>query len=120
MIRLPGNGLRAVSYTHLDVYKRQVQVLVRDRQAYASFRTAILLLDTIREMYPEQIAWEDNSAGHDVLQPPSQPLFARYLDKLLADADYTSGVVDGEGLIAKHAAARENYTRRKARYHLYD
>ena len=71
-------------------------------------------------MHPSVRPSSCNSAGHDVLQPPSQPLFARYLDKLLADADYTSGVVDGEGLIAKHAAARENYTRRKARYHLYE
>ena len=128
--RMTARGLPGVAFApvyfkpasskHAGQVCQGVQVLVRDRQAYASFRTAILLLDTIREMYPEQIVWEDNSAGHDVLQPPSQPLFARYLDKLLADADYTSGVVDGEGLIAKHAAARENYTRRKAKYHLYD
>lgn len=54
---------KPASSKHAGQVCQGVQVLVRDRQAYASFRTAILLLDTIREMYPEQIAWEDNSCG---------------------------------------------------------
>ena len=110
---------RPASSKHAGQVCQGVQVLVRDRRAFASFRTAILLLDTIRDLYPDQVIWEDNSAGHDVLQPPSQPVFSRYLDKLLADGDYTGGVLDGEGLMAKHAAALASYGRRKEKYHLY-
>lgn len=110
---------RPASSKHAGQVCQGVQVLVRDKRAFASFRTAILLLDTIRDLYPDQVIWEDNSAGHDVLQPPSQPVFSRYLDKLLADGDYTSGALDGEGLMAKHAAALASYGRRKEKYHLY-
>lgn len=110
---------RPASSKHAGQVCQGVQVLVRDKRAFASFRTAILLLDTIRDLYPDQVIWEDNSAGHDVLQPPSQPVFFRYLDKLLADGDYTGGVLDGEGLMAKHAAALASYGRRKEKYHLY-
>lgn len=110
---------RPASSKHAGQVCQGVQVLVRDKREFASFRTAILLLDTIRDLYPDQVIWEDNSAGHDVLQPPSQPVFSRYLDKLLADGDYTSGVLDGEGLMAKHAAALASYGRRKEKYHLY-
>lgn len=110
---------RPASSKHAGQVCQGVQVLVRDKRAFASFRTAILLLDTIRDLYPDQVIWEDNSAGHDVLQPPSQPVFSRYLDKLLADGDYTGGALDGEGLMAKHAAALASYGRRKEKYHLY-
>lgn len=97
-----------------------VQVLVRDRKSFESFRTAITLLDEIRAMYPDEIVWADCSAGHDVLTLPSAPDFALYLDKLLADGRYTSGELNGEQLIAQYADARAAYSHRKAKYHLYD
>ena len=51
---------------------------------------------------------------------PSAPAFTRYLDKLLADPDYTAGIVNGEQLIDRYAEARARYTRCKEKYHLYE
>ena len=78
------------------------------------------LLDTFRELWSEEIQWAGCSAGHDVKELPSAPEFTRYLDKLLADHDYTAGNVNGEQLIDRYAEARARYTRRKEKYHLYE
>ena len=39
---------------------------------------------------------------------------------LLADPDYTAGIVNGEQLIDRYAEARARYTQRKEKYHLYE
>lgn len=83
-----------------------VQVIVRDRTHFESFRTAITLLDTFRELWPDEVQWAGCSAGHNVKELPSAPEFTRYLDKLLADPDYTAGIVNGEQLIDRYAEAR--------------
>lgn len=111
---------RPTASKHAGCTCQGVQVIIRDRARFESVRTALALLDAIRAMYPEEIAWADCSAGHDVLTLPSAPDFTRYTDKLLADTDYTCGKLDGEGLLAKHAEARAAYARRKSAYHLYD
>ena len=46
--------------------------------------------------------------------------FDRYTDKLLGDKRYTSGELDGDGLLAAHAEALEDYRRRKQKYELYE
>lgn len=96
-----------------------VQVMVEDFRAFETFRTGITLLDEIRNLHPEKIEWADCSAGHDVLTLPSAPDYDRYVDKLLADKDYTRGKLDGDQLIAKYADARSAYVSRKEKYHLY-
>ena len=97
-----------------------VQVIVRDRSLFESFRTAITLLDTFRELWPDEVQWAGCSAGHNVKELPSAPEFTRYLDKLLADPDYTAGIVNGEQLIDRYAEARARYTQRKEKYQMYE
>lgn len=97
-----------------------VQVIVRDRTHFESFRTAITLLDTFRELWPDEVQWAGCSAGHNVKELPSAPEFTRYLDKLLADPDYTAGIVNGEQLIDRYAEARARYTQRKEKYQMYE
>ncbi len=97
-----------------------VQTVITDRTTFESFRTGIMLLDEIRSMYPEKIVWEDCSAGHDVLELPSQPHFDRYLDKLLATKEYTNGARNGSQLIDDFALDRKKYIARKEKYHLYE
>lgn len=111
---------KPASSKHMGQVCQGVQVLVEDRREFQSFRTALTLLDVFRELYPKQIVWADCSAGHDVVQEPSAPVFERYADKLLADDAYSRGLVDAEGLIARHADALERYRARTAPYHLYD
>lgn len=97
-----------------------VQVYVRERRTFESFRTALCLLEEIRALYPERIEWCDCSAGHDVKQLPSSPDFERYTDKLLATDAFTTGRQTAAQLIDAYAPARAQYVERKSRYHLYE
>lgn len=97
-----------------------VQLIVRDKQSYEAFRTAVTLLDTVRAMHPGEIAFTDCAVGHDVLRQPTEPVFARYIDQLLATADYADGLVTGPQLIARYAEERRHYAARKKKYELYE
>lgn len=121
---LPGADFARVYFKptaskHAGVVCNGLQIIVRDRQSYESFRTAVTLLDTIREMHPGEIVFTDCSVGHDVLRQPSEPPFTRYIDQLLATADYADGTVSGPQLIDRYADARRAYGERKAKYELY-
>lgn len=127
--RLRGRGLDGARFgetyfkpsygVHAGTLCRAVQVSIADRQSFDSFHTALALLDTLQALHGEHIAYRDCSAGHDVLEGESEPVFTRYIDKLLATTDYTDGVLDGDALVAKYAPDRAAYRERKAKYHLY-
>ena len=96
-----------------------VQIHVLDRDTFLPVRTALTLLDAVREIHPEEIVWRDCSAGHDL--PDTEGLtFDRYADKLLGDKRYTSGELDCDGLLNAHADALLDYIQRKKKYELYE
>ena len=96
-----------------------VQIHVLDRDTFLPVRTALTLLDAVREIHPEEIIWRDCSAGHDL--PDTEGMtFDRYADKLLGDKRYTSGELDCDGLLNAHADALLDYIRRKKKYELYE
>lgn len=97
-----------------------VQTLITDRKTFRPFLTALTLLETIRDMYPDRIAYADCSAGHDVAQQPSMPDFHRYLDKLLATDLFSEGQATAAELVSRSVAARAAYAKRKQPYHLYE
>ena len=97
-----------------------LQTLITDRQAFRPFLTALTMLEIIREMDPERLEWADCSAGHDVWQPASEPVFTRYLDKLLATDAFIRENLTAEQLVNRYEDARKRYTERKSRYHLYE
>lgn len=97
-----------------------VQTLITDRETFRPFLTALTLLETIREMYPDKVVYADCSVGHDVVQQPSKPDFHLYLDKLLATSAFSEGLVTAAELVNQSAAARNAYIERKRQYHLYD
>lgn len=105
---------------HAGVVCGGVQTIITDRKTFRPFLTALTLLETIREMYPDKVVFEDCSAGHSVAQLPSKPEFHRYIDKLLADTDFSQGRVTAAELVSRAAAARKTYTERKKKYHLYE
>ncbi len=127
--RMRRRGLDGVSFSrvyyipnaskHRGEVVNGVQIHVLDREAIEPFRVAVSLLDEIRGLHEDKIVWADCSAGHDVKAEASLP-FERYTDKLLGDARYTTGELDGEGLIAAHAQARDRYLKRKQPYELYE
>lgn len=96
-----------------------VQVIIRDKHSFESFRTALSLLDTVREMYPDKVVFTDNSVGHDVLREETAPVFTRYIDQLLATSDYADGKMNAGQLIDHYAPALLRYAERTKAYHLY-
>ena len=121
---LPGVRYAATCYEpsdskHRGQVCRGVQIHILDRDELQPVRTALNLLDALRTVHPDQILWRDCSAGHD-LPDGGGVTFDRYTDKLLGDKRYTSGELDGDGLLAAHAEALEDYCRRKQKYELYE
>ena len=119
-VRFADVYFKPVSSKHAGQVCSGVQTLIADRREFRPFLTAMTLLETIREMYPEQIAYADCSAGHEVAQLPSGPVFTRYLDKLLATDDFTAGGLTAQQIVDRYAPARAAYEKKKAKYHLYD
>lgn len=97
-----------------------VQLIIKSREDFESFHTAVTLFDIIRNMYPEKIAYAGSNIGHDVYKQASEPHYSRYIDLLLANSDYASGTITGEQLIQQYASERALYQQRTLPYHLYD
>ena len=96
-----------------------MQLHILDRDEFLPVRSALTLLDALREVHPDQIVWRDCSAGHDL--PDAEGMtFDRYTDKLLGDKRYTTGELDCDGLLAAHADELKAYIERKQKYHLYE
>lgn len=119
-VRFADVYFKPASSKHAGEVCAGLQTLITDRREFRPFLTALTLLETIREMYPEQIVYADCSAGHDVAQLPSQPVFTRYLDKLMATDDFTAGQLTARQIVEKYAPDRAQYEERKKKYHLYE
>lgn len=118
-VRFADVYFKPVSSKHAGEVCSGLQTLIENRNEFRPFLTALILLETIREMYPEQITYADCSAGHDVAELPSAPVFRLYLDKLLATDVFTKGERTAQQIVEQYAPARAAYMARKQRYHLY-
>lgn len=97
-----------------------LQTIVSDRTVFQPFLTALTLLETIRDLYPEEILYEDCSIGHDVAELPSSPTFSRYIDKLLATTAFSEGRMSAAEIVSHFEPARNAFSEKKKRYHLYE
>ncbi len=97
-----------------------IQTFIDDRNEFRPFLTALSILEIIREMYPENIAYKDLSAGHAVKEAPSAPTFDLYIDKLLATDAFSKGTMTAQQLVDHYAPDRERYIQRKKKYELYE
>lgn len=118
-VRFADVYFKPVSSKHAGEVCSGLQTLIENRNEFRPFLTALILLETIREMYPGQITYADCSAGHDVAELPSEPVFQLYLDKLLATDMFTKGERTAQQIVEQYAPARAAYMARKQRYHLY-
>ncbi len=85
-----------------------VQMHVLDRQQYDAFTDGLLLMDTIREMYPRQFAFIHWDEG---IMPG--------VDRLLGTADYRLGKVTALELIRTHRPRVEAFAQKTKPYLLY-
>lgn len=99
---------------------RGVQLHVENRRDFRPVRTALSLLDEIRELHPDTLQFTPNSYGHDV-KPVESPLqYDFYIDKLMGTDVWRKGDVTGSELLDSSRDALEQYRRIKTKYHLYE
>ena len=121
---LPGVAFSPVHYIpRSSKYKDKivfgVQTHILCRNVIEPFRIAVNLFDEIQSLHANEIVFTDCNAGHDVKEGEGIQ-FTRYFDKLLGTDALSTGRMDGDTLIDYYAEAREDYIRRKMKYHLYE
>lgn len=119
-IRFAPTYFKPAASKHSGQVCNGVQILVEDRNHFRPFLTALTMLEIIRDLHPDQIAYRDCSAGHCVKEEESSPVFTRYIDKLLATDDFSEGRMSAQQLVDAYAPQRELFIKRKKQYHLYE
>ena len=110
---LPGVHFRRTSFCptfskHQGVLCHGVQMHVLDRETYDSFTDGLLLMDTIRSLYPEEfqfVRWGEKS-------PYS-------IDLLLGTDEYRTGALTAQGLMDKYAPKVREFVEAAKQYRLY-
>ena len=110
---LPGVHFRRTSFCptfskHQGVLCHGVQMHVLDRETYDSFTDGLLLIDTIRSLYPEEfqfVRWSEKS-------PYS-------IDLLLGTDEYRTGALTAQGLMDKYAPKVKEFVEAAKQYRLY-
>ena len=110
---LPGVHFRRTSFCptfskHPGGLCHGVQMHVLDRETYDSFTDGLLLLDTIRSLYPEEfqfVRWSEKS-------PYS-------IDLLLGTDEYRTGALTAQGLMDKYAPKVKEFVEAAKQYRLY-
>lgn len=110
---LPGVHFRRTSFCptfskHQGVLCHGVQMHVTDRDAFDAFADGLMLLDTIREMYPDQF---------EFLHHESRKVY--FLDNLLGTDEYRTGALSAQGLIDKYAPKVAEFVENTKRYRMY-
>ena len=112
-LKLPGVHFRRASFTptfskHAGALCHGVQLHITDREACDSFTAGLLLMDTIREMYPQDfqfIRWSENA-------DPA-------IDRLLGTDAYRTGALGARELAEAHAPRVRAFAEQAKRYMLY-
>jgi uncharacterized protein YbbC (DUF1343 family) len=73
-MRLPGVRFEATQFTSVrgaakygGVPVRSVRFVLTDREAYRPVRTALVFIDLVRRMHPDEFRWRERGAGVDRL-----------------------------------------------------
>lgn len=110
-INAPGLYFRATSFMptfskYANEMCHGVQMHITDRESMESFDGAMLLMDAIRDMYPDKfmfLKWNDTFA----------------IDQLLGSDDYRCGM-SAKALIEKHKPGIHTFTQKAKQFHLYE
>lgn len=107
---LPGIAVLRASFTPtFSKWQGEMCAGVRIRAltgAADAFRAGLYLLDTIRDMYPNDVQFLGNTALAGI-------------NLLLGTDDYRAGRLDADGLINKHLPLINEFKETKKKYHMY-
>lgn len=109
---LPGLHFRAAHFTptfskHAGVPCHGVQMHITDRGRANAVEGALTLLDEVRDLYPQDFAWHQNTPD------------TYFIDKLLGTDAYRLGRCDARALLDAHREARENFLEARRAFLLY-
>lgn len=110
---LPGLWFRPVYFTpcaskYAGEACQGVQVHITDRRAARVVEGALSLLDGIRELWPDSLAYIPSAPG------------TWFIDKLLGTDSYRTGVHDAQSLLEAHRPAREAFAEERRKHTLYE
>lgn len=108
---LPGVHFRRTSFCptfskHQGALCHGVQMHVTNRDTFDAFTDGLMLLDTVREMYPEQMEFLQH---HD----------RYFLDNLLGTDEYRTGALTAQGLLDKYAPLVAEFVENTKKYRMY-
>lgn len=108
---LPGVHFRRTSFCptfskHQGALCHGVQMHVTNRDTFDAFTDGLMLLDTVREMYPEQMEFLQH---HD----------RYFLDNLLGTDEYRTGALTAQGLLDKYAPRVAEFVESTKKYRMY-
>lgn len=108
---LPGVHFRRTSFCptfskHQGALCHGVQMHVTNRDTFDAFTDGLMLLDTVREMYPEQMEFLQH---HDHY----------FLDNLLGTDEYRTGALTAQGLLDKYAPLVAEFVENTKKYRMY-
>lgn len=108
---LPGVHFRRTSFCptfskHRGALCHGVQMHVTNRDTFDAFTDGLMLLDTVREMYPEQMEFLQH---HD----------RYFLDNLLGTDEYRTGALTAQGLLDKYAPLVAEFVENTKKYRMY-
>lgn len=108
---IPGIRFRRASFMpafskSAGILCKGVQMHITDREIMEPFMGAMMLMDAIRELHPEEFRFSE--------------LAKRFtIDILLGTDEYRRGLCDGKALTEKHRPIVEQFARDSMKYHLY-
>lgn len=108
---IPGIRFRRAGFVpafskHAGELCHGVQMHITDREAMEPFTGAILLMDAIRELHPDQFKFVEFVETFTI-------------DRLLGTDEYRTGLLSGRALTEKHRPLVERFARDSRKYHLY-
>ncbi|MHC1786406.1 MAG: DUF1343 domain-containing protein [Christensenellales bacterium] len=112
-LHLPGVCFRRAHFTpgsgkHAGVPCAGVQIHLRDPHRANPFAAGLYLLDTVREMYPNELVYTGTEGAE-----------FKTIDKLLGTDDYRRGRLDAKGLLDQHAPLIAAWREETRKYWLY-
>ena len=112
-MKLSGVHFRATTFVptfskHQGELCRGVQLHILDRDNAAVFEAGLLLLDTLRAMYPDKFEFLHSEDGKSF-----------FLDKLLGTDEYRTGKFTAKELIAHYEAPVRAFAEASKKYQLY-
>ncbi len=98
------------SSKHTGVFCQGIHIHITDYEAYESYKTGLILLETIRDLYPDDFKF---------LEPVKEDGRA-FISLLSGNRCFEEEGWTAQGILMRNQAALKEFGTRKIKYHIYD